>query len=239
MLNTVLISGGSRGIGAATVRLFAKRGWRVVFLYRQSARAAADLSRETGAEGYPCDVSDPRAVAETAARVLFSCGHVDALVSNAGIAGFGLLTDCGDEAWRAMNAVNLDGAFYLSRAFLPSMISRKSGALLFVSSVWGVSGASCEAPYSATKAGLIGLTKALCKEVGPSGIRVNCVCPGVIATDMNKNLSEDDLRALSDETPLSRIGRPEEVAEAIYFLCGEDSSFITGQTLCVDGGFIV
>lgn len=238
-MNTVLISGGSRGIGAAAVRLFSKNGWRVIFLYRNSERAAAEIARETGATGYLCDVCDPAAVEAVRARVLALFGHVDALVSNAGISGFGLLTDCTDVKWREMLSVHLDGAFHLTRAFLPSMISRKSGAIVLVSSIWGVSGASCEAPYSAAKAGLIGLSKALCKEVGPSGIRVNCVCPGVIATDMNAALAPSDLRALETETPLSRIGRPEEVAEAIYFLASDRASFITGQTLCVDGGFVV
>lgn len=236
-MRTVLLSGGSRGIGAATVRAFAAAGWRVAFLYRQSEAPALALSQETGAVALRCDVRDPASVAEACAQAARALGHVDALVNNAGVAQQKLLTDVTDADWRDMLDTHLSGAFYLSRAVLGGMIRRGEGRIVNVSSIWGQVGASCEAPYSAAKAGLIGLTKALAKEVGPSGVTVNCVCPGVIETDMLAGLDEADLEALRQQTPLGRLGTPQDVAGLIVWLCGPQAGFVTGQIIGVNGGF--
>lgn len=236
-MRTVLLSGGSRGIGAATVRAFAAAGWRVAFLYRQSEAPALALSQATGAVALRCDVRDPASVAEACAQAMRALGHVDALVNNAGVAQQKLLTDVTDADWRDMLDTHLSGAFYLSRAVLGGMIRRGEGRIVNVSSIWGQVGASCEAPYSAAKAGLIGLTKALAKEVGPSGVTVNCVCPGVIETDMLAGLDEADLEALRQQTPLGRLGTPQDVAGLIVWLCGPQAGFVTGQIIGVNGGF--
>ena len=167
-------------------------------------------------------------------------GHLDALVCNAGVAlPVQLLTDTTDDQWRRVMGTDLDGVFFTLRAAIPGMVSRKRGAIVTVSSMWGVTGGSCEAPYSAAKAGVIGLTKALAKELGPSGIRVNCVAPGAIETDMTAFLTPEDRAALAGEAPLGRMGAPEEVAEAVRFLAGEEARFITGQVLRVDGGMVI
>lgn len=244
MRRIALISGGSRGIGAACVRAFAQDGYAVVFLYNRSAGKAEALVQALRSEGrdvtaYPCDVSDPQQVAATVADILRTFRRIDALVNCAGIAHIGLFTDMTEDEWDRLFAVNVRSAFSLTKAVLPGMISARKGSIVNVSSMWGEVGASCEVAYSATKAALIGLTKALAKEVGPSGVRVNCVTPGVIDTDMNAQLTEDDRAALADETPLGHIGSPEEVAKAILFLCGEDASFITGQVLGVSGGLVI
>ena len=236
-MRTILLSGGSRGIGAATVRAFAAAGWRVAFLYRQSEAQALALSQATGAVALRCDVRDPASVAEACAQATRALGHVDALVNNAGVAQQKLLTDVTDADWRDMLDTHLSGAFYLTRAVLGGMIRRGEGRIVNVSSIWGQVGASCEAPYSAAKAGLIGLTKALAKEVGPSGITVNCVCPGVIETDMLAGLDEADLEALRQQTPLGRLGTPQDVAGLIVWLCGPQAGFVTGQIIGVNGGF--
>lgn len=236
-MRTALITGGSRGIGAAAVRAFARAGFRAAFFYRADEAAAQAVARETGAAAIRCDVSDPGRVREACREAEGTLGHIDALVNNAGIAQQKLLTDITDEDWRRMLDVNLSGAFYVIRAVLPGMISRKHGSIVNVSSVWGQVGASCEVHYSAAKAGLIGLTRALAKEVGPSGVTVNCVCPGVIQTDMLGGFTPGDLKALAEETPLGRLGTPQEVAAAILWLCQEDAAFVTGQVLGVGGGF--
>lgn len=241
---TVLITGGSRGIGRACVLAFARQGWKVAFSYRHSRQAAAELVRQVGALGgaaaaFEADVADPRQVDRLFGEAEASLGPPEALVCNAGVAHQGLLTDMTDEQWRQLMGVDLDGVFYCCRRALPAMVRGKRGSVVTVSSMWGVTGGSCEAAYSAAKAGVIGLTKALAKEMGPAGIRVNCIAPGVIATDMNGRLHEADLAALAQETPLCRIGSPEEVAQAALFLCGEGAAFITGQVLGVDGGIAV
>lgn len=244
MRKIVLITGGSRGIGAACVRAFARAGYAVVFLYQRSAEKAAALVDSLRAEGldaaaYACDVSDPAQVKATMTEIQRVYHRIDALVNCAGIAHIGLLTDMTEDEWDHLFGVNVRGVFSVTKAVLPGMISRQRGVIVNVSSMWGEVGASCEVAYSATKAALIGLTKALAKEVGPSGVRVNCVTPGVIDTDMNAQLTAEDRAALADETPLGRIGTAEEVAKTALFLCGEDASFITGQVVGVSGGLVI
>ena len=236
-MRTVLITGGSRGIGAEAVRAFCAAGYRAAFFYRASREAALALALETGAHAIQCDVSQSisvKAACEEALRVL---SHIDVLVNNAGIAQQKLFTDITDEDWQRMLDVNLSGAFYASRAVLPGMISRRHGRILNVGSIWGQVGASCEVHYSAAKAGLIGLTKGLAKEVAPSGVTVNCLCPGVIETDMLSSFTPEDLALLADETPVGRLGTPQDVAHALLWLADEKASFITGQVIGVNGGF--
>ncbi len=238
-MKTALITGGSRGIGRACVQLLAQRGWQVAFCYLNNEAAANEVADATGAVAYKVDISDSNAVTGMADDLQERFGHIDLIVNNVGVASQKLFTDVTDEEWKRTFDVNVNGAFYCTRAVLPEMIRRKSGNVIFVSSMWGVSGGSCEVLYSATKAALIGMTKALAKEVGPSGIRVNCVAPGVIDTDMNSHLTESDMASLAEDTSLCRIGKADEVAKAIAFLADEESAFITGQVLGVDGGIIV
>ena len=238
-MNTVLITGGSRGIGEAMVRLYADQGWRVAFTYLNSDEKAQSLSRESGALALRCDAKSEAETSVMAEQVLRQFGHLDALICNAGISYTGLLQDMTVSQWDELFAVHVRGAFLATRAFLPGMISRQSGSILYVSSMWGQVGASCEAAYSACKAALIGLGKALAKEAGPSGVRVNCLCPGVIQTDMLREYSQEDLRILADDTPLCRLGTPQDVARAAFFLTSDDASFITGQVLAVNGGFVI
>ena len=244
MRKIALITGGSRGIGAACVRLFARSGYAVVFLANRSADKAQALTDELRAEGCDvayrlCDVSDGGQVASVIAEILRTYKRIDALVNCAGVSHIGLFTDMTDAEWDALFAVNVHSVFSVTKAVLPGMISRQSGAIVNVSSMWGEVGASCEVAYSATKAALIGLTKALAKEIGPSGVRVNCVTPGVIDTDMNAQLTDADREELADETPLGRIGEAAEVAKTILYLCSNGASFITGQVLGVSGGLVI
>ena len=241
----VLITGASRGIGAAAARLFAQEGWDVVLNYNTSRDAAEQLAGGLSGLGVRvvpirADISDPEEAARLVREAEFSLGPLDAIVCNAGVAlPQQLLTDTTPEQWRRLMSADLDGMFYVLRAAIPGLVRQKRGAIVTVSSMWGVVGGSCEAPYSAAKAGVIGLTKALARELGPSNIRVNCVAPGVIATDMNGHLTPEDLAALKEETPLGRIGTPEEAAQAIGFLASDRASFITGQVLSVDGGMVI
>lgn len=238
-MKTVLITGASRGIGAGMVRQFAKNGYRVAFTYLSSEDRAYELARETGALAIRCDARSEAETKEMADQVMKAFHHLDVLICNAGTSHTGLFQDMTVSEWDDLFALHVRGAFLAARAFLPGMISDRSGSILFISSMWGQVGASCEAAYSACKAALIGLTKALAKEAGPSGVRVNCIAPGVIETDMLKDYSADDLQALSDETPLGRLGTALDVARAALFLSGEDAAFITGQVLGVNGGFVV
>ncbi len=237
-MQTILVSGGSRGIGRAVVEQLARAGKCVSFLYEKNEDAAKDVARLTGAFPIKCDVSDPEQAARAVNEARRHMGKIEGLVCSAGVALKGLFTDVTPEAWQRLCGVDLDGQMYLIHNVLPEMVSRKSGSIVTLSSVWGVQGASCEVHYSAAKAAVIGLTKALAKEVGSSGIRVNCVCPGVIDTDMNADLTEADRAGLCESTPLGRLGTPQEVANAVCFLLKEDAGFITGQILGVDGGFI-
>ena len=245
MKGVVLITGASRGIGAACARLFAKEGWAVGVNYCSSRAAAEELVEEILSQGgkaaaLPGDVSDPAQASELVEGAQRLLGPVDVLVCNAGVAlPQQLLTDTTDEQWRRVMGVDLDGVFYTVRAAVPGMVRRQKGSIITVSSMWGVTGGSCEVAYSAAKAGVIGLTRALAKELGPSGIRVNCVAPGVIDTEMNGALDEQTMEALAEETPLGRIGRGEDVARSILFLAGEESSFITGQVLQTNGGIVI
>lgn len=235
----VLISGGTRGIGRACVEYFSKNSDGVAFIYKSSHSVAKELSDTTGAISIYADISSPdeakRAVAEAASTL----GGVDVLINNAGISQIKLFTDITDGDWENMINTNLSGAFYLTRAALPYMISKKNGRIINIGSMWGKVGASCEVHYSASKAALRGMTLALAKEVGPSGITVNAVEPGVISTDMNASLSDLELTELREQTPLGRIGTPEEVAALIGFLASDKASFITGQIIGIDGGFAI
>jgi 3-oxoacyl-[acyl-carrier protein] reductase len=244
MNQVALITGASRGIGAAIARSLAQAGYRVAINYCQSEEKALALRDELIAQGadamaVQADVSDFDAVQAMVGQVLARWRRIDVLVNNAAIAQQKLFIDISPLEWRRMFQVNVDGAYNCLQAVLPGMISRKSGAVVNLSSMWGQVGASCEVHYSAAKAALIGLTRALAKELGPSGIRVNCVAPGVILTDMNAALGEETLEALREETPLEALGRPEDVARAVRFLAGPESGFVTGQVLGVNGGFII
>ena len=232
-MKTALITGASRGIGAAAARALARDGWRVIINYNRSKEAALALADAIGGIAMQADVSDFAQV-----QAMFDqIGPVDLLVNNAGISHYGLLTDVTEAEWRSIFGINIDSVYHCCRCALPHMIRNREGCIINVSSVWGVYGASCEVAYSASKAAVIGLTKALAKEVGPSNIRVNCITPGVIDTDMMSGFSEDDKAALCDETPLCRLGIPADPAELIAFLASDKAAFLTGQVIGVDGGF--
>lgn len=239
-----LITGGSRGIGAACARLFAQQGYGVGIVCRKAKDQAEALAEELTALGVPvkvyvCDVAQREQVQAMTAAFLREFGRIDVLVCNAGIARQELFTDITEAGWREVMGVDLDGVFYCAQAVLPDMLHRKAGKIITLSSMWGQVGASCEVAYSTAKAGVIGLTKALAKELGPSGITVNCVAPGVIDTEMNGNLSQDIKDELAEETPLERLGTPEDVAQAVWFLASSAGDFFTGQILAPNGGLII
>ena len=235
----VIVTGGSRGIGAGIVRAFAREGARTVFLYHTAAEAANQVAKETCATPIRCDLSDPADAERGMRDALSILSGVDVLVNNAGICKSGLIQDLPLDDWNRLMAVDLTAVFLCTRAVVPGMIRQKSGRIVNISSIWGMTGASCEAGYSAAKAGVIGLSKALAKELGPSGITVNCVCPGVIDTDMLAGYDEETRRELAAETPLCRLGTPEDVAASVLFLCGKGGSFVTGQILSPNGGFTI
>ena len=237
-MRNVLITGSSRGIGAETARLFAKNHYNVYINYNKSEEAALSLLDEL--KDYSVNIVKANVSKSDEVERMFSEIHgIDILVNNAGIAQTKLFTDITDNDWNNMISSNLSSAFYCCRAALPYMIRQHFGRIINISSIWGQVGGSCEVHYSASKAGIIGLTKALAMEEGLSGITVNCIAPGVIKTDMTSNLSEDDFTALKDETPTNSIGTPFDIARAVLFLASDDSYFITGQVLGVNGGFVV
>lgn len=235
----ILVTGGSRGIGKAIVKRFADEGHTVAFIYNRSEAEANALSKECGAISIKADISIPESATAAVKEAVEKLGKIDVLVNNAGISEIKLFTDITDGDWEKMLSVNLSGTFYVTREASKSMISQKFGRIINVGSMWGKTGASCEVHYSASKAGLRGMTMALAKELGPSGITVNCVEPGVIKTEMLACLDEETLNSLADETPLCRLGTPKDVAALVYFLSTDEAGFITGQAIGVDGGFAV
>lgn len=259
MRKTVLITGGSRGIGAACVMKFAQEGWNVVFTYNTNAEAAEGVRREAIeriAEINGADDAEERVICFSLdlgthnsserideilreAKTYFGTGSVDCCICNAGISRSGLLSEISREDIEELISVNLNGAILTAKAVTSDMVSKREGSIILVSSMWGERAASCETVYSATKAGLIGFGKSLASELGPSGVRVNIIAPGLIDTDMNKGYSQDELKELIDKTPLGRIGTPEDVANGAYFLASDNASFITGQVLDIDGGIVL
>ena len=239
MKKNVLITGGTRGIGRAMVELFASNGYSVAFTYKSSDDAAAELSLKTGALAIKADSNVVSDVERAVNTVRTTLGGVDILINNAGICGFSLFSDITLDMWNEMMSTNLTSAFLYSKICLPDMIHNKWGRIINISSMWGITGSSCEVHYSTAKAGLIGMTKALAKELGPSGITVNAIAPGLIDTDMNKSLSPEDIAAVVDDTPLMREGKALDVASAALFLASDGASFITGDVLNVSGGYII
>ena len=230
---TVVITGGSRGIGAEAVRQFAARGDRVYFLYEKEHAKAQAVARDTGATAICCDVADGQAVIAAFTQI----PDVDILICNAGICHTGLLTQITESEWDRLFAVNVKGIYHCVNAATPYFLKKQAGCIITVSSMWGQVGASCEAAYSATKGAIIALSKALAQELGPAGVRVNCVAPGVIATDMCANVSPETMEVLKEESPIGRIGTPADVAKAMCYLA--DAEFVTGQVLPVNGGFVI
>ena len=234
-MKKVLVTGASRGIGAAIARALAGDGWHVIINYLESHDKARSLAAEIGGEAFCCDVADAGAV-----RAMFEkIGPVDALVSNAGIAWSGLLPDMSDAEWERIVSVNLGGAFNCCRAVIPGMVHNKAGSIVCISSILGVYGGSCETAYSATKGAIIAFVKALSKELGPSGIRVNAVAPGAIDTDMLSCFTAEDKARMAENSSLCRIGQPEDVAKVVRFLVSDEAGFVTGQVLGADGGMII
>ena len=232
-MSTIVITGGSRGIGAAAVAQFSQLGHRVYFLYEKNHEAANAVAAATGAAAICCDVADPAAV-QAAFRQI---PEVDVLICNAGICHYGLMSQMPEADWDRIFAVNVKGIYNCVNAATPAFLQKQRGCVITVSSMWGQVGASCEAAYSATKGAVIALTKALAQELGPSGIRVNCIAPGVIRTDMCASVAEDILESMAQDTPVGRNGTAQDVAQAMVYLA--DAEFVTGQVLPVNGGYVI
>lgn len=245
MKKTVLITGASRGIGRAAAHRFAAAGFTVIANYKSNEHAAEEVRQELDGMGADCmfiraDVSRPEEVHAMTERIYSECGGVDVLVNNAGVAlPQGLFTDFSDKDCRMIFDTDVMGVMNCCRELVPHFVKVHRGKIINISSVWGVRGGSCEVIYSAAKAAVIGFTRALAAELAPSGINVNCVAPGMIDTDMNAHLSEEDMKSFAEEVPLQRIGKPSEIAETVFFLASDAASYITGQVLTVDGGFTV
>lgn len=244
MLKNVLITGASRGIGRATALTFAKDGYTVLVNYLNNEAKANSLCDEIkafGGRAFPLcfDVSDKKDVHIAVEYAMSKVGHIDTLINNAAISFDGLFTQTSQNDWSRIFAVNVNGTYNCISELLTGMISAKRGCIINVSSIWGLVGASCEVAYSSSKAAIIGLTKALAKEVGPSNIRVNCIAPGIIDTDMNLCYTKSDIQALIDETPLGRIGSADDIASLMLFLASDKASFITGQVISSNGGFVI
>ncbi len=244
MKKTVIITGASKGIGAATAILFAQKGYNVVLNYNDSFESASLLARSLTQNGFSvmpfkANVANRLEVELMVKEAVYRFGSVDVFVNNAGISLSGLITDIDEIDTDRIFDVNLKGVYNGCRAVTPVMVEQKYGKIINVSSMWGEVGASCEVAYSAAKAGVIGLTKALAKELAPSGITVNAVAPGLIETGMNSNYSVEELSSFVDEIPLGRMGSADEIAAAIYFLASENADYITGQVLGINGGYVV
>ncbi len=233
-----LVTGGSKGIGRAITEDLLKAGWEVCFTYNRSEKEAMSLA-SLGALPIKADLSEAEGCARVCAAALKAMGRIDLLVNNAGLSAQRLFTDITDDEWSRMVAVNLSAPFYITRGLLPSMISRKYGRIINISSMWGVCGASCEVHYSAVKAGLIGMTKALAAEVAPSGITVNAIAPGVVDTDMFRMLGEETMELVKNDVPVGRVGSPEDISRAVLFLADQKASFITGQVIGINGGMVI
>lgn len=235
----ILVTGGSRGIGAAIAKKFAEQGDTVYITYCKSKEAAQVLEQQYGIHPIFADFREERGTFKSGKAIAEQIGTIDTLVNNAAISVVDVFQCVSEEDCTALYRVNLFGTVDMTRAILPTMLQQHAGNIINITSVWGQTGASCEVDYSVTKGGIIAFTKALAKEVAPSGIRVNAVSPGVIDTEMNAHLSEEDRKELAEETPLQRIGKPEEIADAVLFLASERAAFITGQVLPVNGGFFI
>lgn len=233
-MKTVLITGGSRGIGAATAALFSENGYHVIINYNKSEKEALELAQKIGGVAIKADISDYKQVQ----NMFEKAGDVDILINNAGIAQQKLFTDITFEEWHTMLDTNLSGVFYCCKTALPYMINKKSGCIINISSMWGICGASCEVHYSAAKSGVIGLTKALAKEVGPSGINVNCIAPGMIGTEMNNMLDDEAKAMVLEETPLGILGTAQDIAQCALYLA-QNGRFITGQVISPNGGLVI
>ena len=238
-IKTVFITGGSRGIGACAVKMFAKEGYNVAFTYLKSEKKAQKLATGSNILPIKADCSNSKDINEAVDIAINKFGKIDVLINNVGIDEFSLFTEITDNMWFNMINTNLSSAFFASRKVLNGMINRKDGVIINIASMWGEIGASCEVHYSVAKAGIIGLTKALAKEVAPSNIRVNCVSPGVIDTDMNAHLSKDDIDSLKSDTPLEKIGSCEDIVNMLLYLASSKASFITGQIFSINGGYVI